>query len=98
MKIIINTTPHPVTMVSQEGRVYTIEPCGTLINARPVEEAAGTHPSGAALVRTRFVADPASEEALSRLGREPGRYYHRVYHCSPSISGPGIRNGACAGI
>jgi len=73
MKIIINTTPHPVTMVSQEGRVYTIEPCGTLINARPVEEAAGTHPSGAALVRTRFVADPASEEALSRLEAEnPG--------------------------
>ena len=72
-KIILNATPHPVTMVSQEGEVYTVEPCGTLINARPVEEFAGTHTSGAELVRTRFVADPASEEALARLEQEnPG--------------------------
>ena len=41
-----------------------------LVNARPVEEPAGIHPSGAELVRTRFVADPASEEALSRLEAE----------------------------
>jgi hypothetical protein len=73
MKTIINTTPHPVTMVSQEGRVYTVEPCGVLVNARAVEEFAGTHTSGAELVRTRFEADPASEEALSRLEAEnPG--------------------------
>lgn len=70
---IINVTPHPVTLQDQAGRVYTIEPCGVLVNARPVEEPAGLHPSGAALVRTRFVADPASEEALSRLEAEnPG--------------------------
>ena len=70
---IINVTPHPVTMQDQAGRVYTVEPCGTIINARPVEEDAGIHPSGAELVRTRFVADPASEEALARLEQEnPG--------------------------
>ena len=73
MKIIINTTPHPVTMQTKEGRVYVVEPCGVLINARPVEEDAGIHPSGAKLVRTRFVADPASEKALSQLEAEnPG--------------------------
>jgi len=72
-KVILNVTPHPVTMVSQEGEVYTVEPCGTLINARPVEEPAGTHTSGAELVRTRFMTDPESEEALSRLEAEnPG--------------------------
>jgi hypothetical protein len=70
---IINVTPHPITMQNQDGEVYTVEPCGTLVNARPVEEAAGTHPSGAELVRTRFEADPASEEALTKLEREnPG--------------------------
>jgi len=72
-KIILNATPHPVTMVSQEGEVYTVEPCGTLINARAVEEPAGVHPSGAELVRTRFEADPTSEEALAQLEAEnPG--------------------------
>ena len=70
---IINVTPHPIRFQSWNGRVYEIEPSGVLINARPVEEAAGTHPSGAELVRTRFEADPASEEALTRLEAEnPG--------------------------
>jgi len=73
MKIIINTTPHPVRFQNSDGDVFEVKPCGTLINARPVEEPAGTHTSGAELVRTRFVADPASEEALSRLEAEnPG--------------------------
>jgi len=73
MKKIINVTPHPVTFQNREGNVYIVEPCGVLINARPVEEAAGTHPSGAELVRTRFEADPASAKELDRLEREnPG--------------------------
>ena len=73
---IINVTPHPIRFQNRAGEVhyvYEVPPCGILINARPVEEAAGTHPSGAELVRTRFVADPASEEALTKLEREnPG--------------------------
>jgi len=70
---IINVTPHPITMQGPKGNVYTVEPCGVLINARPVEEAAGVHPSGAELVRTRFEADPASGEALAKLEAEnPG--------------------------
>jgi hypothetical protein len=70
---IINTTPHPIRFQNRAGEVhyvYEVPPCGILINARPVEEPAGTHPSGAELVRTRFVADPASEEALTKLERE----------------------------
>jgi hypothetical protein len=73
---IINVTPHPIRFQNRAGEVhyvYEVPPCGILINARPVEEPAGTHPSGAELVRTRFVADPASEEALTKLEREnPG--------------------------
>jgi len=70
---IVNVTPHPITMQDRDGNVYTIEPCGVLVNARPVEEFTGTHSSGAELVRTRFEADPASEEALICLEAEnPG--------------------------
>ena len=73
---IINVTPHPIRFQNRAGEVhyvYEVPPCGILINARPVEEPAGTHPSGAELVRTRFVADAASEEALTKLEREnPG--------------------------
>ena len=39
---IINTTPHPVTFQSRrDGKVYTIEPSGVTISAKPVEEYAG---------------------------------------------------------
>lgn len=65
--MIINTTPHAVTMMAADSRVYEVPPCGIFINARAVEEPAGTHPSGAALVRTRFVADAANEAALAAL-------------------------------
>src|SRR5690606_41634871 len=67
---LINTTPHPIRIQNTDGEVFEVDPCGILINARPVEEVAGTHPSGATLVRTRFEADPASEEALARLEQE----------------------------
>lgn len=73
MRHIINVTPHPLRFQSAEGEVYEVPPSGVVINARAVEESAGAHPSGAELVRTRFVADPASEEALARLEAEnPG--------------------------
>ncbi|MBF7084397.1 hypothetical protein IT084_15700 [Desulfallas sp. Bu1-1] len=73
MKQIINTTPHPITFQSVTGEAYQVPPCGILINARPVEQPAGTHPSGAELVRTRFVPDSASAEALAQLEAEnPG--------------------------
>ncbi len=70
---IINTTPHVIRFQNAAGDVYEVEPSGVLINARPVEEPAGVHPSGAELVRTKFVPDPASEEALAELERKnPG--------------------------
>jgi len=73
MKKIINVTPHPIRFQNVDGEVYEVEPSGVLINARPVEEAAGTHPSSAELVRTRFEADPTSVKELDRLEREnPG--------------------------
>ena len=67
---IINVTPHAVTMQNRGGAVYEIPPSGVLINARPLEESAGVHSSGVELVRTRFVVDLASEEALAQLEAE----------------------------
>lgn len=67
---IINTTPHPIRFQSADGTVYEVPPSGVLINAQTVEVPAGRHPSGVELVRTHFVADAASEEALERLERD----------------------------
>lgn len=73
MKKIINVTPHSITMQGKDGNVYVVKPCGVLINARVVEEGAGTHPGGAELVRTKFEVDPGSEILLSMLEQEnPG--------------------------
>lgn len=64
---IINTTPHAITMMAKDGRVYEVPPCGVLINARAIEESVVTLPNGAELVRTRFVADADNEIALTGL-------------------------------
>jgi len=73
MTKIINTTPHAITFLGTDSGVVEVPPCGTLISAKAVEEDAGLHPSGARLVRTRFVATDEALEALARLEREnPG--------------------------
>jgi len=70
---IINTTVHPIRFQDENGEVFEVPPCGTVINARAIEEEAGIHPSGAELVRTRFKATPEAEKALTRLEKEhPG--------------------------
>jgi len=70
---IMNVTPHAIRFQDRAGEVYEVPPCGTVISARPVEEPAGAHPSGAQLVRTSFVASPEAEEALAKLEVEiPG--------------------------
>ena len=86
--LIINTTPHPITMQNQAGRVYTVEPCGVLVNARPVEEPAGIHPSGAELVLHSVRCRPGERRGpLSAGGRESRRYHRRQHYCCPSIPG-----------
>lgn len=36
-KNIINTTPHSITFQNSQGEIYTIDPCGIVINAKPVK-------------------------------------------------------------
>ncbi len=66
MTKIINTTPHPCTFQGVSGEVYTVEPCGVVISARPVELQAGRHISGAELVSIMF---EQTEEAISKLSK-----------------------------
>lgn len=67
---VINTTPHPITFLDGD-RIVEVPPSGVLINARPVEEV--VREGAPTLVRTAFVGDPESEEALSRIEKEyPG--------------------------
>lgn len=71
MRSIINTTPHALTMTDlASGEVYTVAPCGVLINAKATEVAVGTHPSGAKLVKVVFTADEANTAALAKLEEE----------------------------
>ncbi len=63
----VNTTPHPINLVWQDGEEFIVPPEGILINARPVEQEAGTHPAGVSLVRTTFVADPDEEKKLREI-------------------------------
>ena len=67
---IINVTPHPCTFQNARGEAYEVQPCGVVISARPIEEPAGYHKSGAELVRTRFEATPEAEAELEKLERE----------------------------
>jgi len=41
MKNIINVTPHVIRFQNAGNVVYEVEPCGVLVNARPIEEGAG---------------------------------------------------------
>ncbi|OHB04294.1 MAG: hypothetical protein A3B14_01960 [Candidatus Zambryskibacteria bacterium RIFCSPLOWO2_01_FULL_45_21] len=71
--VIINVTPHPINFRAEDGTEFEVAPSGVVVNAAPVEEPAGNHPSGVELVRVRFVPDATSSEAIDRLEREnPG--------------------------
>lgn len=65
----INTTPHAIRFLQPDGTVETVQPCGTLINARRVERQVGER-HGAALMATVFEPDPEGETELRRLERD----------------------------
>lgn len=65
--MIVNVTAHNVRFQSKDGNIYEISPCGVVISATAVEEHAGTHSSGAELVRTKFIASQEMEDALARI-------------------------------
>lgn len=60
----VNTTPHEINLVWTDGEEFVVPVSGVLVNARAVELDGGCHPSGAALVKTRFEASEADEAKL----------------------------------
>ncbi len=67
--VLVNTTPHEISFLSESGEVINVPPCGALINAKVVETEAGEMGS-VKLVKSQFVADPASGEVLALIEAE----------------------------
>ena len=65
-KKFVNTTPHSITLQSSDGTLYSVPPCGKIVNARLEEADNGIHPSGVFLVKTV----PKGDEEGSRIIEE----------------------------
>ena len=73
MTSIINVSPHTLNFRNDDGTEFEVPPSGVVINATPTDEPAGSHPSGAELVRVRFTANDDAVAALDKLEAEnPG--------------------------
>lgn len=83
-KCVVNTTPHALTFLNQEGETVIVpssvapgeRTSSWVINARAVEEKVGED-----LVRTNFVGSPEGEAVLDRIeewAREEGHDNLRV--------------------
>lgn len=70
MRKIINVTPHALNFRNADGSEFEVAPSGIVINATPLDEVAGAHPSGAELVRVRFVANDEAISALEKIEAE----------------------------
>lgn len=64
--IYVNTTPHSINCLDGNGNLVILPPCGTLVNARSVQEVVGSIDE-ISLVKTRFEADTKADEFLSAL-------------------------------
>lgn len=70
---IVNTTPHPINFREEDGTEFEVPVSGVLINATPVEEVIGVHPSGAEIVKVKFASSPEAMAQIERLEQEnPG--------------------------
>jgi hypothetical protein len=63
----VSVSPHEMTFAWPDGETFTVPPSGVIINATPVEEPAGKHPSGADLVRVKFSASEAEQAKLDEI-------------------------------
>jgi hypothetical protein len=73
MTTFVNATSHPLNFRNSDGSEFEIAPSGVVLNAKFQEEAAGTHPGGAMLLRSVPVASPEELAKLEALEQEyPG--------------------------
>jgi hypothetical protein len=70
---IINVTPHVINFRNENGTEFEVAPSGVVINATAIDEPAGSHTSGAELVKVRFEANAEAISALEKIEAEnPG--------------------------
>lgn len=64
---IINVTPHVLNFRNQDGSEFEVAPSGVVLSATPADTEVGVHPSGAQLVKVRFVGGDEANSQLSLL-------------------------------
>ena len=70
---ILNVTPHALNFRNDDGTEFVVDPSGVVINATPIDEPAGSHPSGVELVRVKFAPNDDAIAAIAKLEEEnPG--------------------------
>lgn len=63
---VVNTTPHLITMTDKNlSFIANVDPCGVLINAKPVATPVVSNIPGVAFQRTGFQADADTLDMLS---------------------------------
>lgn len=63
----VNTTPHEINLMWADGEEFAVPASGILVNAKVFETDAGSHPSGAVLVRTSFEVSEADSAKLTEI-------------------------------
>ncbi len=67
---IINVSPHALNFRNEDGSEFAVEPSGTIVNATAINEEVGSHPSGAKLIRVRFIPNDDAIAAIERIEQE----------------------------
>lgn len=64
--VVVNTTPHPITIQDMNGNLLSV-PTSELLNAKPVEVPYG---EGDLFVTTEFIGSPEGEQLISDIHTE----------------------------
>jgi hypothetical protein len=68
---IINTTPHAIVFLSEDGQEFEVLPCGKVVSATPVE-ALVRESNGVSFVRAVFLPSDEGERIIDELLSEYG--------------------------
>lgn len=60
--VVVNTTPHPLTIQDVDGKLVQVPTCGIVINASAKE-----NPVDELLIETKFVGDAEGRKAISDI-------------------------------
>ncbi len=70
---ILNVTHYPIKFLFESGEEVSVEPCGVVISAKPVEKVMGTL-GDITFVNTGFFSNATGREDLNKLkAKHPGK-------------------------